>query len=308
MINPEEQSAKPPEDMIGARLDDEITSLQSQISSLKAKRNLQTATILSSHATQATLDRLRKAQTQPTPSAQADVPPDTNPLLAASTSQLLHNQENLYRACGTITTFRVRDPDPNAVDNGNVLGIRVDVSTTGKFINPYYLLLNKPFPDSELLRVHRHTLPPYIPLSSLVEKHLPTGKGSSAMSAKKAVGGKRQDLRRLVRALRGEIVAYHNRITAIKNLRKEFKLDEKASRKGKGREKFIADISAADAEAKQIRIEWVDGKIGRCVVDDDGGVVKCVVIGDEGRDREIERAVLRGRIEGIGERLMEGVY
>lgn len=103
-------------------------------------------------------------------------------------------------------------------------------------------------------------------------------------------------------------MAYHNRISAIKSLRKEFKLDENVSRKGKEREKTIADISAADAEAKQIRIEWVDGKIGRCVVDDDGGVVKCVVVGDEGRDRETERMVLQGRIEGIGERLMEGIY
>lgn len=124
----------------------------------------------------------------------------------------------------------------------------------------------------------------------------------------KEVGVKKQDLRRFARALRKEIVGYHNRISVIKALRKEFKLDEKVSRKGKGRERVIADISAADAKAKQVRIEWVDGRIGRCVVGEGGDVKKCVVIGEDGRDWETERRVVRGGMEGIGERLREGIY
>ncbi|KAH6672029.1 Cenp-O kinetochore centromere component-domain-containing protein [Halenospora varia] len=298
------------EDPVGAQLEQEIASLQAQVSALKAQRSLQTATILSSHATKATLRRLRDSQKSTTPNTQNDIPTDTNPLLTASKSQLLHNQQNLYRACGTITTFKIKDPDPNAVDNGDVLGIRIDVSTSGKFIHPYYVMLNKPFTteEKELLSVHRHTLPPYIPLSHLVERYLPTGKGVSAMGARKVEGQKRQDLRPFMRALRREVVAYHNRIAMIKSLRREFRLDEKVSKKGKGREKVIADISAADAEAKQVRIEWVDGRIGRCVVDDGGNVVKCCIMGEEGRDGETERAVVNGRMEGIGERLREGIY
>lgn len=202
----------------------------------------------------------------------------------------------------------MRDPDPNAVDKGNVLGIRIDVSTTGKFITPYYIMLNKPFPDSELLGVHRHTLPPYIPLAELAKRYLPTSKGVVPMTTPKAPGAKRQDLRRFVRALRKEVVGYHNRVAVIKSLRKEFKLDEKESKKGKGREKVIDDISAADAEAKQICIRWVDERVGRVVVDDGGAVVGCVVMGPEGRDRETERAVLKGRMEGVGGRLREGIY
>lgn len=120
--------------------------------------------------------------------------------------------------------------------------------------------------------------------------------------------GKRQDLSRFVRAVRREVVGYHNRISVIKGLRREFKLDEKVSRKGKGRERVIADITAADAEAKQVRIEWVDGRIGRAVVDDKGEVRKCVVVGEDGRDREVERRVVGGGMEGIGERLREGMY
>jgi len=121
-------------------------------------------------------------------------------------------------------------------------------------------------------------------------------------------GAKKQDLRRFVRALRREIVGYHNRVNVVKGLRREFRLDEKESRKGKGREKVLADISAADAEAKQLRIEWVDGRIGRVVVDERGEVVKCVIMGEDGRDRETEKRIVGGGMDGIGERLREGMY
>jgi central kinetochore subunit Mal2/MCM21 len=110
-------------------------------------------------------------------------------------------------------------------------------------------------------------------------------------------------------------VAYQHRTTAIKGLRKEFKLDEdrEKARKGKERERVILDISAADAEAKQVRIEWVDGRVGRCVVNDNGDVEKCVVIGEQGRDWEVERRILGGEkgdrsMRGIGDRLNEGIY
>ncbi|PVH78494.1 hypothetical protein DL98DRAFT_573095 [Cadophora sp. DSE1049] len=298
-------------DAISAQLDDEISSLQAQITSLKSQRKLQAATILSSRHTKATLTRLRTSQksTQQSQSQSQSTPTDTTPLLlAASTAQRAHTQENLYRACAGITTFRVQDPDPNAVDGGNVLGIRIDVSSTGKFVKPYYIMLNKPWLGTDLLRVHRHTVPASIPLSALAERYLPHGKGSEAMGAAVGAGGKKQDLRRFVRALRREVVAYHNRTSVIKGLRREFKLDEKASRKGKGREKVISDISAADAEAKQVRIEWVDGRIGRAVVDERGEVVNCVIMGEDGRDRETERRVVGGGMEGIGERLRDGMY
>lgn len=175
-------------------------------------------------------------------------------------------------------------------------------------------MLNKPFEDAEkeLLRIHRHTLPPCIPLASLAQRYLPHGKG--AVAGKAVEGSKAQNLQKFTRALRREIVAYHNRISTIKALRKEFALDEKPSKKGKERqiEKVIADITAADAEAKQIKIEWTDGRIGRVLVGEQGEVLRCVVIGEGGRERDVERRVVgemgRGRMDGIGERLREGIY
>ncbi len=107
------------------------------------------------------------------------------------------------------------------------------------------------------------------------------------MNAKDAEGEKKQDLRRFVRGLRRELVGYHNRASVIKELRREFKLDEKISRKGKGRERVIQDISAADAEAKQVSITFVDGRTGRVEVDDKGEVKKCVITSaEDGRDRD----------------------
>ncbi|TVY53005.1 hypothetical protein LCER1_G007075 [Lachnellula cervina] len=304
-----------PIDDVSLQLDAEISTLQSQISALKTQRSIQTSTILTSRSTRATLARLRSSQkpkSQPPSTSTSTLPNDTDPLLTTTKTHLQHKQENLYRACGTITTFRVRDPDPYAVDKGNVLGIRIDVSSNGKFMRPYYVLLNKPFAGSEgnLLRVHRHTVPPCIPLAVLAENYLPTGKGATGISTnggKKAPGTKTQDIRKFVRALRREVVGYHNRISVIKGLRREFRLDEKENRKGKGREKVISDISAADAEARQVRIEWVDGRIGRFTVDEGGSVVKAVVMGEQGRDREVER-VLVGEMGGVGERLREVIY
>jgi central kinetochore subunit Mal2/MCM21 len=73
-----------------------------------------------------------------------------------------------------------------------------------------------------------------------------------------------------------------------------------------------AEFAKFHEEAKQVRIEWVDGRIGRCVVGDAGLLEKCVVIGEHGRDREVERMVLgdtgSSRMEDIGERLREGIY
>jgi central kinetochore subunit Mal2/MCM21 len=269
--------------------------------------------ILSSQTSQTILSRIRASKTPslPTKTPQTTDPDDNEPLFSIASQQRAHTRENLYRACASITTFRVQDPDPNAVDSGRILGVRIDVSSSGKFIKPYYIFLNKPFPGSDLLRVHRHTLPPCIPVDALAKQHLPTPKVAGEL-----VKGKKQSLQHFMAAVRREAVGYHNRTAVIKTLRKEFRLDEEVEKsskeKGKQREKVIIDVSAADAEAKQVRIEWVDGRIGRCVVGEKGEVKKCVIIGEDGRDREVERRVLgvqgESKMEGIGERLREGIY
>lgn len=165
------------------------------------------------------------------------------------------------------------------------------------------MFFNSFHPDSGALKVHRHTVPPCIPLQHLAKIYLcsPVQTGHTWKVPKQA-------LSHFVKALRSHIVSYHNRVAVITSMRRAFRLNSsRGGDKGKGRELTFSDISAADAEARHIRLEWLDGRIGRAVVNAKGMVVKCVVIGEEGRDRSTERAVLGGdgRIEGMARRLLE---
>ncbi|KAL7621463.1 hypothetical protein AAE478_008786 [Parahypoxylon ruwenzoriense] len=220
-------------------------------------------------------------------------------LLTRADEQTAHKQQCLYRACASITAFKVRDPDPNAVDGGNILGLRFEVMSKARFLRPYYVMLNRPYQSSRHLRVHRHTVPQCIPLSGLAARHLPppTAKDDYDIPRK-------QDLSSFGRALRRELVRYHNRTAVIGDLRSSAGLE---SKKGKAAETDvpIIDISAADAQAKQIRVEWSDGRSGRLIMGDDGDILKMVVQGENGQDREAVRQLLGGsaRIEEVVKRI-----
>lgn len=103
---------------------------------------------------------------------------------------------------------------------------------------------------------------------------------------------------------------------AIADLRKAAGLGKSKGKEGEGGEEEEAEqprgklvsITAADAEAKQITIEWADGKTGRLVMGDDGEIVKIVAVGEGGRDREAVRELLGGaeRVEDVAKRLASG--
>lgn len=230
---------------------------------------------------------------------------NSKPLKERLEKQEAYQQQCLYRACASITAFRVRDPDPNAVDGGNVLGIKIEVMTRAKFLRPYYVFLTRPYTGSDqrtrFLRVHRHTVPPCIPLNGLAARYLP-----APAVADGSVAGRQQDLARFVRTLRRELVRYHNRVAVIAELRKAVGLDGKRKDAIELSEKSsIFAISAADTEAKQVRIDWKDGRSGRLVIGDDGDVVKLVVLGERGRERTLTRELLSGgsRLEDVARKL-----
>ena len=222
-------------------------------------------------------------------------------MVEQSKKQQSHKQENLYRLAAGVTTFSVRDPDPQAVDGGRVLGVRFEVCTNGKYLRPYYVLLNKPYADSSRFRVHRHTVPPCIALAELAAKHLP-GRKTGVSVEKSEAQAKKQNFVRFVRLLRREIMNYHYRVSAISSLRKAFRLDRKNdSGKGKERELVMRDISAADAEAKHVTLEWADGKIGRMVLNEKSGIVNCAVMSSGVREKAIEREITahQGSLDGL---------
>ncbi|KAM7208852.1 Cenp-O kinetochore centromere component domain containing protein [Naviculisporaceae sp. PSN 640] len=287
-------------------LDDEIETLQAKVYSLKKQIRVQTSTLIASPSTRQLLEDNNQR------SGDFHIPDDEGPLhqslLAPSDAQIAHNQQSLYRTFAPITAFKVRDPDPNAVDDGFVLGIRIEVVMRGKFLRPYYVLLNRPYPGNQRhFRVHRHTVPPCIPLSGFAARYLPSPvvRREDDSSEKEKV--KNQNLSLFVRSLRREILRYHNRLGMVADLRNAAGLG-KQSDENERPEAELVNIAPADSEAKHISLEWADGRTGRLVVGDDGEIVKLVALGENGRDREAVRSLLKGarRVEEVTKRLARG--
>ncbi|TDZ34134.1 hypothetical protein C8035_v009558 [Colletotrichum spinosum] len=288
-------SAEPQEEVAEA-LNREIEDLKTRVASLKKDIKLQTTTLLSSESMRTAL---RVVNPEPSPIPLPFIEdPNRERVLARSKEQDAHDQQNLYRTCATITTFKVQDPDPNAVDRGNVLGIRIELMLDARFRRPFYVMLNRPYKDSRSLRVHRHTVPPCIPLSGLAARYLPAPRPADAERQTT------QDLSRFVRTLRREIVRYHNRVAVISDLQKAASA-RAAGQEDEEAERALVSISAADIEAKQIGLEWADGRSGRLLMTEDGQIQKVVVLGVNGRDREVTRELLGDsrRVEDVAKRL-----
>ncbi|KAI0400070.1 cenp-O kinetochore centromere component [Xylaria palmicola] len=290
----ETRASLSPELSVADRLQDEIAKLRAQVESLKNDVKLQTATLITAESTRQIIQSYTAGKQQPNLSEATK-----QKLLSRLQEQSAHKQQCLYRACATITAFKVNDPDPNAVDGGNVVGLRFEIMAKAKFVRPYYVMLNRPYASRRHLRVHRHTIPQCIPLSGLAARHLPPPSAKDDDDAPK-----KQDLSRFARALRRELVRYHNRAAVIGDMKKAIGLN---SKKGSEQESDadIVDISAADAQAKQISMQWRDGRAGRLIMNDEGEIVKMVVQGVNGQDRESSREFLGGaaRIEEVTRRL-----
>lgn len=192
-----------------------------------------------------------------------------------------------------------------------MLGLRFEVMTRGQFLQPYYVMLNRPYPgNAKFLRIHRHTVPPAIPLPGLAARHLPAPKQQSDDQGNPSSSLPRQDLERFVRSLRREIMRYHNRLGVSADLRRSLGAHSShglMAADGSLPPNTIVDVSIADTEAKQIRLTWADERNGRLVMDDDGRVVKFMVFGAEGRDWETTRQLgeSQGRVEDVAKMLEE---
>ncbi|ROT37571.1 hypothetical protein SODALDRAFT_325146 [Sodiomyces alkalinus F11] len=312
---------------IGQELDYEIEDLQSQIATLKRHLKIHATTILSADSTRQLLLRHRETLEEDSLFVSSETSSAVHDkVLSRIDAQHAHDQQCLYRTGAAVTTFKVRDPDPNAVDNGSVLGLRFEVMSKTRFLRPYYVMLNRPYPESRHLRVHRHTVPPCIPLPGLAARYLP------APSPPDATHQAKQDLLRFVRHVRREIVRYHNRAAVIGDLAEAAAAaaargaaggDEERGRErregdeeegdeegeGEGEEAgagTLVDVRAADPQAKQVSLAWADGRTGRLVMDDDGGVDKVVVFRYDEQDGETRRELVTGedrRLEDVVRRV-----
>lgn len=220
--------------------------------------------------------------------------------------------------------------------------MRIDIcARNGRFAKPYYIVLQhersraaSSSGSTKMLKVYRHTVPGFISIAKLESVYLPRpgvsrrnedgdgdgdGGGSSGEDEgadpakpwkKSGSSVRKQDLRGFVRELRRELVAWHMRVDAIEFLR------EKLGLVGEGggslpfdvspdRDTGIVSLAAVSVESRYVRIEWVDGRVGRFKLSNAGVVERAVVIGDEGRDKKIEDAMTDGggRVETVLDRL-----
>ncbi|KIE00136.1 Centromere protein Cenp-O, partial [Metarhizium majus ARSEF 297] len=265
--------------------------------SLRKALRIQCSTILSSAST----SRLIRSSSSPAVGRRPGSSETASSKLSSrSTQQQAHMQQCIYRISAPVTSFKVRDPDPNAVDDGHVLGLRFEIMSRGQFLRPYYVMLNRPYPGSKHLRVHRHTVPPAVPLAGLAARHLPQPSRAGGSSSSTD-----QDLDKFVRTLRREIVRYHNRLGVSADLRRRLGLHERGGRAVAPN--ALVEAGIADIEAKQISLTWANDKTGRLIMDDDGNVVKFVVFGSDGRDWEASGAVFdkNDSIEDVARKLEE---
>jgi central kinetochore subunit Mal2/MCM21 len=202
--------------------------------------------------------------------------------------------------------------------------VRIDICARGgKYVKPYYLLLKRVGRDRKSLRVHRHTIPVFIPLRQLEERYLPVPTATSRTGENdilKPSKQKKQDLKKLVRELRRELVSWHLRSDAVDLLREELGLpknsseDDAASTVSDNQEpgpvaqkSGILSLAATSIEARYIRIEWSDGRVGRIKISNQGFVERAIIIGDDGKD-DITASLCTGgdgRIETLLQRLLD---
>ncbi|KAH7236181.1 Cenp-O kinetochore centromere component-domain-containing protein [Fusarium tricinctum] len=274
-------------------IDQEIAALKEHAAALRKSLKIETSTIFAAPSTQAFLKPSKGfLSSRNTPSRAK--------LLSESDKQKAFVQQCRYRTCSSITAFKVHDPDPNAVDGGHVLGLRFEIMSKSQFLPPYYVMLNRPYFNSKHIRIHRHTLPPAIPLSGLAARHLPAPRPESDSPPQ-------QNLDRFVRTLRREIVRYHNRLGVSADLRRNLGLHDRMDNTVLPDD--IVEVGIADIEAKQIRFSWADDRSGRVVMDNDGKVVKLMMFGREGRDWETTKELYGKyeRIEDVARTLQEYV-
>ena len=167
------------------------------------------------------------------------------------------------------------------------------------YVAPYYLLLNRPKGAASGLRIHKHTIPACIPLAILAARYLPQTRSPDDDDTYK--GNRAQRLPQLVRELRRELIAYHSRSDSIRALQEEVN-----PRDGEGRY-GIVEVAPEGADARDIRMEWEDGRIGRVRMAKDRVITKAVVFDESGRRRDVERRLMsepRG-VESLMRKLQE---
>ncbi|KAH6877771.1 Cenp-O kinetochore centromere component-domain-containing protein [Alternaria rosae] len=295
------------------QLDEDISHLHTRLATLHAHRANLSSVLLSQPHLAA---RLQSTNTDNKPAN------DANDVI---TRQSKRNLENVYRACAGVTAYKVKDPDPHALNDGNILGVSIDVALRGRFVETYHVLLSvKQKHERRIMKIHKHTIPPCIPLQHLSDKWLPA-------SGKDEENDPEQDLVRFGRLLRKELVSWHLRVNAVEELRKDAGLaqskedseNDSFASTGKILNAFVSDDEASsdieqgdadfgsarildievDAAIRQVTVVWSDRRTAVMTITKDGRVERAVCRTRDGvRDAVLSRKAV-GPLTGLVRRL-----
>lgn len=194
--------------------------------------------------------------------------------------------------------------------------------------------------QSYRLTIHRHTIPAFIPVDKLAQRYLPLPNSRKSywendlkhdldpgnIDSTEIGDPHPQDFTAFVRHLRRELAAWHFRRDAISWLREQMGLLEDRvggsvnssitrgtsplSSPSRSIRNFhnsteIISLKPTSIEARYVRLEWADGRVGRFKISNSGLIERAVVIGDRGRDKKMEDVLTGGgrRVDALLERL-----
>ncbi|KAI1617264.1 Cenp-O kinetochore centromere component-domain-containing protein [Exophiala viscosa] len=294
-----------PEDISDA-LDEDIAKVRAEIDSLTRRQKLLTSSLISSTVIQEHL------------SANGTV----SPAVEFATQQY---SLNIHRLGIGVISFPFDDPSPEIQSRNPLLGIQIDIcDRTGRLDSPYYLFCIRAGGGegpviSQELRIHRHTIPAFVPLQEYEKRYLPPadeGYGSEDSVLSSGGASPKQDLHGLINKIRHDLVAWRSRQDAIGSIREQLAMptkkapensNEQRPEEGSGHHggsvpdvetpvgKFgVREFEATGVDARQVRILWSDDRLGRIKISDQGGIDKAAVFGSQGRIRNMERILTQG--------------
>lgn len=224
---------------------------------------------------------------------------ETQNLLSASQN---HAQENAYRLALGVTAFPFEDPSAEKSDR-RLLGVRFDIpDREGRYDKPYYILAQRLADNNEDLRIYRHTIPAFVPIREYESMYLSPqdegyGSGEGTHSDRST-----QDFHGLIKHVRHDLVSWTLRCEAIETLQQQLHLSSHSLQKSEEEDSHgdqlvgmfgIKALTPTAVEALQIKIEWINGAVGRVRFSEKGMIEKAVILDHHGRVREAEMILTR---------------
>ena len=163
------------------------------------------------------------------------------------------------------------------------------------------MIFNPPNPDKPIFKVVGHTVKPAILLDALAAQYL------SHFDKEVVIGeeriGELQNFVKFAVSLRRELIGWQRRREALQELREAYNISAPWSPLPRTRT-IIESIEYTDAQEREMKITWHDGKVGRMEILNCGRIEKATVVDGKGkRNKRLEEILEAGKITDLPCRL-----